>query len=232
MNTAASRIQQAAAGSYFAPVCLAVLLHMAVFWVFAGGLEALWPQSKPKPVVQKIVKASLVSIKPKPAPRPKVQPKPKPKPAEKAKPKPKPKVEPKPVVEQPKPEPEIAPRSEESLLDDLLADEDMALEQEEELTEVARYSAAMRQMIEQNWSRPPSARNNMQALLKIQLIPTGDVISVSVKRGSGNAAFDRAAVLAVEKVGRFDFFKDIPSAMFENYFRNVELTFRPEDLRL
>ena len=84
--------------------------------------------------------------------------------------------------------------------------------------------------IVQNWSRPPSARNGMQMLLKVRLVPTGEVVDVAVLESSGNDAFDRSAVLAVQKARRFQ----VPteSRQFEKNFREFEVLFRPDDLRL
>ena len=92
------------------------------------------------------------------------------------------------------------------------------------------YVQHIKQVMIQNWSRPPSARNGMQALLQVHLAPDGEVVDVSVIKSSGNDAFDRSAVLAVQKAQRFT----VPSdpALFEKYFRQFEVVFRPEDLRL
>lgn len=92
------------------------------------------------------------------------------------------------------------------------------------------YIGQIQRDVIQNWSRPPSARNGMQAILKVFLVPTGEVVEVQIAESSGNAAFDRSAMVAVEKVHRFS----VPSesAMFERSFREFTLLFRPEDLRL
>ena len=74
-------------------------------------------------------------------------------------------------------------------------------------------------------------RPNDQRLLAVQLVPTGDVISVSVLRSSGNAAFDNSAVNAVKRANRFPELQNLPSAEFEKSFRRFQLLFRPEDLR-
>ncbi|MCB1691560.1 MAG: cell envelope integrity protein TolA [Pseudomonadales bacterium] len=92
------------------------------------------------------------------------------------------------------------------------------------------YVAQIRKEIVQNWSRPPSARNGMQALLKVHLVPTGEVVDVAVIESSGNDAFDRSATQAVEKARRFTVPTD--SRQFERNFREFEVLFRPEDLRL
>ena len=92
------------------------------------------------------------------------------------------------------------------------------------------YVQEIKREIVQNWSRPPSARNGMQALLKVHLVPTGEVVDVTVVQSSGNDAFDRSAVLAVQKAQRFEVPSD--SRQFERNFREFEVLFRPEDLRL
>ncbi|MFP6806576.1 MAG: cell envelope integrity protein TolA [Pseudomonadales bacterium] len=92
------------------------------------------------------------------------------------------------------------------------------------------YVSQMQQEIIQNWSRPPSARNGMEALLRVFLVPTGEVVNVVVEESSGNDAFDRSALQAVLKAERFQ----VPpeSRQFERNFREFTVLFRPEDLRL
>lgn len=92
------------------------------------------------------------------------------------------------------------------------------------------YAAQIKREIAQQWSRPPSARRDMEALLRVRLVPTGEVVDVSVAKSSGNRSFDRSAVLAVEKAERFQVPDD--SRQFERNFREFNVLFRPEDLRL
>jgi colicin import membrane protein len=93
------------------------------------------------------------------------------------------------------------------------------------------YSMLIQQRIQQNWSRPPSARNDMEALLRIQMIPTGEIIDVSIVRSSGNAAYDRSAIQAVKKTRQISELRDMPSRVFEKDFRQFQLIFKPQDLR-
>lgn len=95
----------------------------------------------------------------------------------------------------------------------------------------ASYAALIRDTVVNYWSRPPIARNGMEALLAIQLVPTGEIVSVTVVRSSGSTAFDRAAVNAVEKASSFPELRNLPSKEFEQTFRRFQLLFRPEDLR-
>ena len=92
------------------------------------------------------------------------------------------------------------------------------------------YVGQIQRDIINNWSRPPSARNDMHATLRVRLVPTGEVIDVEVEESSGNGAFDRSAVVAVRKAKTFV----VPpqSMLFERHFREFVVEFRPEDLRL
>ena len=93
------------------------------------------------------------------------------------------------------------------------------------------FIALITEAIQNKWDRPPSARNSMEAELALQLVPTGEVVSVRIIRSSGNSAFDRSAEAAVLKAGRFPELQKLPANIFEQYFRRFRLKFRPEDLR-
>jgi colicin import membrane protein len=196
---------------------------------------------KPKPV------AKPAPAKPKPAPKPAPKPKPKPevKPAPKPTPKPAVKPTPKPAPAKPAPKPAPAPAAPEQprLTQEELAAitrADLARAAAEEAEELAAataqemsasYAGLIQQTVINYWSRPPSARNGMETLLSIQLIPTGEVVSVSIVKSSGNSAFDSSAVNAVKKAGSFPELQNLPSGEFERTFRRFSLLFRPEDLR-
>jgi colicin import membrane protein len=92
-------------------------------------------------------------------------------------------------------------------------------------------AAIIQQAVVGRWARPPSARNGMVAVLEIALVPTGDVVGVSVLTSSGDNAFDRSALNAVERAGRFPEVKQLERALFERDFRRFQLIFRPDDLR-
>jgi TonB family protein len=221
------------------PALVAVLVHL----LFVFALEGGWTTASPTITAQpQVVQASLVSLtKPKPKPKPKskpkaVEPKPEPKPA----PTPAPQIEappPEPVGEQPESSPEVS--QEERLAElqrELMAGfEDLpdADEQQpnEEVNEVQQVAGLMQARITQNWRRPPSARNGMEVLLIISLVPTGEVVGISLSSSSGSTAFDRSAIAAVERVARFPEVTVLSISDFERYFRRFPLRFKPEDLR-
>ncbi len=95
---------------------------------------------------------------------------------------------------------------------------------------VMSYTSVIHDLVQQQWSRPPSARNGMVVVLRISMMPTGDITDVQIVQSSGDFAFDRAAETAVRRVNRFRELQGMPSSLFERNFRSFLLTFRPEDL--
>jgi colicin import membrane protein len=93
---------------------------------------------------------------------------------------------------------------------------------------VRTFQAGIYDLVRKNWSRPPSARNGMQARFVVELIPTGELLSVALVDSSGNAAFDRSAELAIRRAKRFRV--PVDNAIFEANFRRFYFLFRPEDL--
>lgn len=230
---------------YAAPLLLALGVHALI----AASLWVGWqPDIAWSPIVKpRLVIAELIVLQaPKPKPRPRAQPKPV------TAAKPEPKVEPKPELKpQPREDLEAKERAARlaaerarqtvdaerqrrlaelanSSFDLALAEESEVLSSDEEELIARTFAQGIYQLIVANWSRPPSARNGMQTRLIVELIPTGDVLSVTVVQGSGNEAFDRSAEQAVRKVGKFDVPRE--SALFEQYFRRFPVLFRPEDL--
>jgi colicin import membrane protein len=95
---------------------------------------------------------------------------------------------------------------------------------------VAEYVTIIRRVISQNWQIPPSARNGMTAVVQLQVVPTGEVVGITIVESSGNSAFDRSVEQAVERAERFPELQDLDTPIFERNFRTFSLLFRPEDL--
>lgn len=95
---------------------------------------------------------------------------------------------------------------------------------------VSAIQGVIQNTIENYWSRPPTARKGMVVHLSIQMVPTGEVINVNVIKSSGDSTFDRSAVRAVEKAGRFPEVRQVTPSTFEQNFRSMKLVFNPEDL--
>ncbi len=235
---------------YLLPAFLAVLVHMAALLAVAF---AWMPASASRMLVRPpAIEATLVVLRPEDAPAPKPQsgpprqgtpaparretgPPPAPRPAPPAAIRPE--AEPKATVHARRQSADDARRAARERLaaeslDLALAHESQAMERERAARTAAElaesYAARISRAIEQNWKRPPSARNGMHAVLLIDLVPTGEVVAVRIVESSGNAAFDRSAERAVERLGKLEVPDD--PRIFERYFRRLRLEFQPEDL--
>ena len=239
---------------FWRPAVLTLLLHGLLLYALTVNWSSATDAAVKPRVTPRYIEARLVQVEaPKPKPR-KAKPKPKPKAssapavsraAPAAKPKPratvaKPESKPGPKPE-PKPEPKVAEPSGPTAAEraELSRQElAMAMAAEDEFLEAASddqltasYIALIARAVEDNWSRPPSARNEMEAELLLQLIPTGEVVSVTLAESSGNSAFDRSAIMAVQKAERFPELRQLEPRLFEKNFRKLRLKFKPEDLR-
>lgn len=249
---------QGAWRSQWLPLLLAVLVHaLALFALYDGWhpdrqlenvitaqivnstLIVMEPKSKPKPA------PAPTPVKPAEPTKPVIQQQKPPPPAAtpKAQPKPSPvKTEKKPDPDEIRRKAEAEARSKAELLkqqrlqelsnqsfEDALQNEEVNLDAATEEGEAAKsYIQGIYELVVQNWSRPPSARNDMKALLQVELVPTGELVAVNVIESSGNEAFDRSAEQAVRKAQKFEVPKD--NALFEARFRRFNLLFQPEDL--
>lgn len=122
-------------------------------------------------------------------------------------------------------------RRQQDLAKALALEEDM-LEAEEADAQVGTYVDYMASLIATNWSRPPSARRGMIVELEILLGSAGRVTGVRTIKSSGNAAFDRSAEQAVQKVGQFPRLREVDPAIYQRDFRRIRIVFDPQDLRM
>lgn len=223
----------------------------------------LSPELKPQPTVIH-AKLVIDQIPPKAVPKPKPAPpvkKPEPKPESKPEPKPvaKPKPEPKPApkpspAEKPKgPSPEeikqreaekkaaeaarqralqeeILRKQEEELAAALAAEEEVV----DEAEQVSSYQQLISALVQSNWSRPPTARNGMVAVVGIETLPTGEISNQYIVESSGNEAFDLSVLRAVSGLERIDELRELANtnrAAYERNFRRFRFKFQPTDLR-
>ena len=226
---------------YGGPLLLALLVHLAAAAALHGGWlprqERETRASKPQ-----IVNSTLLVMQPKAKPKPKPQPaaqapQPKPAPA-KAQPRPQPPTaQPDRAAERRRQEQQRRERQERQRRLAELAQASFAQALQSEASERAQdedevvaqsFRFGIYQRVVANWSRPPSARNGMQARLLVELIPTGEVVGVTIVESSGNGVFDRSAEAAVRKAHTFEVPRE--ADLFERHFRRFSLLFRPEDL--
>ncbi|MFZ5522573.1 MAG: cell envelope integrity protein TolA [Pseudomonadota bacterium] len=89
---------------------------------------------------------------------------------------------------------------------------------------VNEYKAKIITKIRRNIVKPPDVRDDARAEFRVTLLPGGTVLTVELKRSSGNAAYDNAVERAILKSQPLPLPADM--AMF-NRFRVLLLVFRP-----
>lgn len=232
-----------------ASAVLAVLVHVVLLLLLVYGIR--WQTRPPEAVEVQLVRtapappapaAEPLPPRPAPPPVPEVAPKPatpaKPDIAlrEKERPRPKPEPEAKPTPRtEAKPQPDKA--SHRLLEEDLKA---LAAERERRLAaeELARVRAAqasvarekavadyisrIRAKIKGNIVLPPDLRGNPEAVFDVVQLPSGEILSVKLKKSSGHAAYDAAVERAILKSS------PLPRPeQAELFSRHLELKFRP-----
>ena len=93
------------------------------------------------------------------------------------------------------------------------------------------FDDLIRMRAAENWTRPPSTRNNMSVTLRVNMLPDGTITAATVSRSSGDAPFDSSAVAAVKNIGRLTEMQGLSAQDFQPY-RSFTMTFTPEDLAL
>ena len=89
---------------------------------------------------------------------------------------------------------------------------------------VASAIGVIRQKVQRRWIRPASSQSGLSCIIRVKLIPGGEVVDAVVVKSSGNAAFDRSAELAVLKSSPLPL--PTEQALF-GHFRNFEFKFNP-----
>ena len=233
-------------------IVLALVVHAALFAIVLVGVR--WQSRAPDVVSVELWDAPPApvaeppKVEPPPPPPPKPEPKveaPPPKPEPKvekpdivekaAKPKPKPKVE---AKAKPKPRPD--PAFEKQLRAEAAAEQKQLTEQNrlrEERALAQQLAAAARASQIQGWTDkirakirgnigilPPDLAGNPEAIFDVVILPTGEVLSVRMRKSSGHPGYDSAVERAIRKSS------PLPKPDQPDLFRrDLELKFRPKD---
>jgi colicin import membrane protein len=102
----------------------------------------------------------------------------------------------------------------------------IAAEQEEARARSAlsEYIPYIQDKVQRNWLRPAGSVAGLSCLIKVRLIPGGDVVSATVVRSSGDPLFDRSVETAVLKASPLPLPTD--TSLF-NHFREINFNFDP-----
>ena len=227
-------------------VALAIAVHLLLAGFLFYGVrwqtkatdvvEVELVQATPEPAARPVAVPPAPTVAPPPTP-PTPTPKPEPAPhkpdiAVKDKEKPKP---PPPKVEAPprvNPVNELLKREEEQLAQrkNLESAVQEATQKQAERANAARnkaiadYLGSIRGKIRGNIVLPPEIKGNPEALFDVTQLPSGEIISVRLKRSSGNKALDDAIERAILKSSPLP--QPKPADLFS---RSLELRYRPLD---
>ncbi len=232
-----------------ASIALAIAVHLLLAGFLFYGVR--W-QTKATDVVEVELVRAVADPAPAvpPAPTSEPRPEPKPEPArpppkpdiaikEKEKPKPPPKAEPKPVPPlKVEPKPRVDPFQEQLKREtEQLTQRKQADNAAQELTQlkaaqaatarnkvIADYLGRIRGKIRGNIVVPPEIKGNPEAVFDVTQLPSGEIVTVRLKRSSGHAALDAAIERAILKSNPLP--KPEPADLFS---RSLELRFRPLD---
>ena len=87
--------------------------------------------------------------------------------------------------------------------------------------------ALIHSAVEQNWYHLPNEPQGVSTQVSVKLIPTtGELVSASIERSSGNDAFDRNAIQAVRQAAPFSELAQQPEAV-QQQFKQFTLDFNP-----
>ena len=89
---------------------------------------------------------------------------------------------------------------------------------------LADYEARIRAKVRGNIVMPPDVQGNPEAIFDVVQLPTGEVLSVQLRKSSGHKGYDTAVERAIWKSSPLP--KPKQSELFS---RELELTFHPLD---
>jgi colicin import membrane protein len=242
-NKAGKRVSVALAVAVH--LLLAAFLFYGVRWQTKATdvveVELVRAVAEPAPVAPPVAVPPAPTPEP-PAPVAKPEPKPAPPPPkpdiavkEKEKPKPEPKPLPPPKAE---PKPRVDPFQEQLKREtEQLTQRKQADSAAQELTQlkaaqasaarnkaIADYLGKIRGKIRGNIVVPPEIKGNPEAVFDVTQLPSGEIVTVRLKRSSGHAALDAAIERAILKSN------PLPKPEQADLFsRSLELRFRPLD---
>jgi len=200
--------------NYFAPLLLSLFIHLGIGLSFSNILkidfDAFNIDSK-KPITAFVIFEEAISI-----PRQKIK-------ADQVT-----KISDKPKLETEK----IELESKKDLLSEIQQLENLKINDQAyinniSLGEIEKFSSIIKKQVVDNWNKPKGVSQNLKTEIEIDMVPTGEILSYRILKGSGNEAFDESAMKAISRVNTFDGLVMQPK-LFDDHFRKFILIFSPE----
>ena len=90
---------------------------------------------------------------------------------------------------------------------------------------IADYKERIKAKIQRGLQLPPNIQGNPEAEFLVALLPGGELESVTMRKSSGDAAYDAAVERAIRQAQPFV----VPTGdEFQRSFRRFPMTFRPQ----
>jgi len=200
--------------NYFAPLLLSLFIHLGIGLSFSNILkidfDAFNIDSK-KPITAFVIFEEAISV-----PRQKIK-------ADQVT-----KISDKPKLETEK----IELESKKDLLSEIQQLENLKINDQAyinniSLGEIEKFSSIIKKQVVDNWNKPKGVSQNLKTEIEIDMVPTGEILSYRILKGSGNEAFDESAMKAISRVNTFDGLVMQPK-LFDDHFRKFILIFSPE----
>ena len=200
--------------NYFAPLLLSLFIHFGIGLSFSNILKidfnAFNIDSK-KPITAFVIFEEAISV-----PRQKIK-------ADQVT-----KISDKPKLETEK----IELESKKDLLSEIQQLENLKINDQAyinniSLGEIEKFSSIIKKQVVDNWNKPKGISQNLKTEIEIDMVPTGEILSYKILKGSGNEAFDESAMKAISRVNTFDGLVMQPK-LFDDHFRKFILIFSPE----
>jgi len=200
--------------NYFAPLLLSLFIHFGIGLSFSNILkidfDAFNIDSK-KPITAFVIFEEAISV-----PRQKIK-------ADQVT-----KISDKPKLETEK----IELESKKDLLSEIQQLENLKINDQAyinniPLGEIEKFSSIIKKQVVDNWNKPKGVSQNLKTEIEIDMVPTGEILSYRILKGSGNEAFDESAMKAISRVNTFDGLVMQPK-LFDDHFRKFILIFSPE----
>ncbi len=200
--------------NYFAPLLLSLFIHFGIGLSFSNFLkidfDAFNIDSK-KPITAFVIFEEAISV-----PRQKIK-------ADQVT-----KISDKPKLETEK----IELESKKDLLSEIQQLENLKINDQAyinniSLGEIEKFSSIIKKQVVDNWNKPKGVGQNLKTEIEMDLVPTGEILSYRILKGSGNEAFDESAMKAISRVNTFDGLVMQPK-LFDDHFRKFILIFSPE----
>lgn len=113
-----------------------------------------------------------------------------------------------------------------SIQDLINEDKEISLKSDE--SKVDAFSSMIISNIQSAWRKPMNLQDGLICEMRLVINKNGRIVEANLIKSSGNIRFDNSALKAVERVGYFSFFDQIPQTLYLSNFKQILIKFNPK----